>query len=171
MKVTKNKVAPPFKRAEFDIMFGEGISQSGEIIDLGVAYDIIKKSGSWFSYEGTKLGQGRDAAKATIADNPELAAEIGAKIATALRGDSSAGQPAPKSGRRCRSRSPASIWPPTSSTTICQTISPSRKTSDSTGGAGGNLFARLCRKIYGTASQVIAAGGLSVGVEPVCGDA
>ena len=96
VKVTKNKVAPPFKRAEFDIMFGEGISQSGEIIDLGVAYDIIKKSGSWFSYEGTKLGQGRDAAKATIADNPELAAEIGAKIATALRGDSSAGQPAPK---------------------------------------------------------------------------
>ena len=96
VKVVKNKVAPPFKRAEFDIMFGEGISQSGEIIDLGVAYDIIKKSGSWFSYEGTKLGQGRDAAKATIADNPELAAEIGAKIATALRGDSSAGQPAPK---------------------------------------------------------------------------
>ena len=69
VKATKNKVAPPFKRAEFDIMFGEGISQSGEIIDLGVAYDIIKKSGSWFSYEGTKLGQGRDAAKATIADN------------------------------------------------------------------------------------------------------
>ena len=87
VKVTKNKVAPPFKRAEFDIMFGHGISQDGEIIDLGVQYDIIKKSGSWFSYDGSKLGQGRDAAKATIADNPELAQEIAEKIFAAMKGD------------------------------------------------------------------------------------
>ena len=86
VKVTKNKVAPPFKRAEFDIMFGEGISQSGEIIDLGVQYDIIKKSGSWFSYEGTKLGQGREAARQMIIDNPELAAEISDRIMAALKG-------------------------------------------------------------------------------------
>jgi len=85
VKVTKNKVAPPFKRCEFDIMFGEGISRSGEIIDLGVALDIIKKSGSWFSYEGSKLAQGRDAAKAVMRDNPELAEEIEAKIMEALR--------------------------------------------------------------------------------------
>ncbi len=70
VKVVKNKVAPPFKRAEFDIMFGEGISRSGEIIDLGVEYDIIKKSGSWFSYNGSKIAQGRDAAKMVIQDNP-----------------------------------------------------------------------------------------------------
>lgn len=87
VKVTKNKVAPPFKRAEFDIMFGEGISRSGEIIDLGVQYDIIKKSGSWFSYEGTKLAQGRDASKQTILDNPELAEEIAQKIYAALKGE------------------------------------------------------------------------------------
>jgi len=72
IKVVKNKVAPPFKRAEFDIMFGEGISRSGEILDLGVDYGIIKKSGSWFSYNGAKLAQGRDAAKQMLADNPEL---------------------------------------------------------------------------------------------------
>ena len=76
VKVVKNKVAPPFRRAEFDIMFGEGISRAGEIIDLGVANNIIKKSGSWFSYNETKLGQGRDAAKQTIIDNPELAEEL-----------------------------------------------------------------------------------------------
>ena len=76
VKVVKNKVAPPFKRCEFDIMFGEGISKSGEIIDLGVDLDIIKKSGSWFSYNGTKIAQGRDAAKAVMLDNPELAEEI-----------------------------------------------------------------------------------------------
>ncbi len=84
VKVTKNKVAPPFKRCEFDIMFGEGISRSGEIIDLGVEYGIIQKSGSWFSYGGTKLAQGRDAAKQVIKDNPELAAELEAKIMEAL---------------------------------------------------------------------------------------
>ncbi len=95
VKVTKNKVAPPFKRAEFDIMFGEGISRSGEIIDLGVMYDIIKKSGSWFGYEGTKLGQGRDAAKQTIADNPELADEIAAKIMAALKGTTATVAPVP----------------------------------------------------------------------------
>ncbi len=84
VKVTKNKVAPPFKRCEFDIMFGEGISRSGEIIDLGVEHGIIQKSGSWFSYGGTKLAQGRDAAKQVIKDNPELADELEAKIMEAL---------------------------------------------------------------------------------------
>jgi len=76
VKVVKNKVAPPFRKAEFDIMFGEGISHSGEIIDLGAELGIIKKSGSWYSYNDTKLGQGRDAAKQCIADNPELAEEL-----------------------------------------------------------------------------------------------
>ena len=85
IKVVKNKVAPPFKRAEFDIMFGEGISRSGEILDLGVEHDIIKKSGSWFSYNDTKLAQGRDAAKKMINDNPELAEELEEKIMEALR--------------------------------------------------------------------------------------
>ena len=85
VKVIKNKVAPPFRRAEFDIMFGEGISRSGEIVDLGVEYGIISKSGSWFSYNGTKLAQGRDAAKRTIADNPELAEELSQKIIEAIR--------------------------------------------------------------------------------------
>ena len=85
VKVVKNKVAPPFKRAEFDIMFGEGISRAGEIIDLGVDTGIITKSGSWFSYNGTKIAQGRDSAKRTIQDNPELAAELEEKIMVALR--------------------------------------------------------------------------------------
>ena len=76
VKVVKNKVAPPFRKAEFDIMFGEGISRAGEIIDLGSELGIIKKSGSWFSYNDTKLAQGRDAAKQVILDNPELAAEL-----------------------------------------------------------------------------------------------
>lgn len=84
VKVVKNKVAPPFKRAEFDIMFGEGISRSGEIVDLGVELGIINKSGSWFSYNGSKLAQGRDAAKRVILDNPELADELEAKIMDAL---------------------------------------------------------------------------------------
>lgn len=94
VKVVKNKVAPPFKRAEFDIMFGEGISKAGEIIDLGVEYDIIKKSGSWFSYDGSKLAQGRDAAKQVISDNPELAEELEAKIMEALKADSGNGKTA-----------------------------------------------------------------------------
>ena len=80
VKVVKNKVAPPFRRAEFDIMFGEGISLSGEILDLGVSLNIIKKSGSWFSYNDTKLAQGRDAVKALLKDNPELCEEIETKI-------------------------------------------------------------------------------------------
>ena len=80
VKVVKNKVAPPFRFAEFDILFGEGISKMGEIIDIGVEKGIIKKAGSWFSYEDTKLGQGRDAVKQTLLDNPELAAELEAKI-------------------------------------------------------------------------------------------
>ena len=85
VKKKKNKVAPPFRKAEFDIMFGEGISRSGEIIDLGVDKGIIKKSGSWFSYNDTKLGQGRDAAKKCIQDNPELADELEALIMEALK--------------------------------------------------------------------------------------
>lgn len=85
VKVVKNKVAPPFRRAEFDIMFGEGISRSGEIIDLGTELGIIKKSGSWFSYNDTKLAQGRDAAKQVIQDNPELAEELEGLIAEALK--------------------------------------------------------------------------------------
>jgi recombination protein RecA len=85
VKVVKNKVAPPFRKAEFDIMFGEGISKSGEILDLGVEYGIIKKSGSWFSYGDTKLAQGRDASKQLIRDNPELAAELETKIVDAIK--------------------------------------------------------------------------------------
>lgn len=85
VKIVKNKVAPPFKKCEFDIMFGEGISKSYEIIDLGVEYNIIQKSGSWFSYDGNKLAQGRDAAKRMIDDNPELADELEAKIMDALK--------------------------------------------------------------------------------------
>ena len=80
VKVVKNKVAPPFRQAEFDIIFGEGISKMGEIIDMGVELGIIQKSGSWFSYETNKLGQGRDAVKELVRDNPELSAEIEAKI-------------------------------------------------------------------------------------------
>ena len=85
VKVVKNKVAPPFRKAEFDIMFGEGISRSGEIIDLGAELGIIKKSGSWYSYNDTKLGQGRDAAKQCVQDNPELADELEALIFDALK--------------------------------------------------------------------------------------
>jgi len=85
VKVVKNKVAPPFRKAEFDIMFGEGISRAGEIIDLGVAYGILKKSGSWFSYNDSKLGQGRDACKQLIQDNPELAEELEALIMQAMK--------------------------------------------------------------------------------------
>jgi len=81
----KNKVAPPFRKAEFDIMFGEGISRAGEIIDLGVTYGILKKSGSWFSYNDSKLGQGRDACKQIIQDNPELAEELEALIMQAMK--------------------------------------------------------------------------------------
>jgi recombination protein RecA len=85
VKVVKNKVAPPFKLAEFDIMYGEGISKIGEIIDIGVDYEIIKKSGSWFSYEDTKLGQGRDAVKLVLKDNPELMDELEEKIKNAIK--------------------------------------------------------------------------------------
>ncbi|MGM0635801.1 MAG: recombinase RecA [Bacteroidota bacterium] len=85
VKVVKNKVAPPFKQAEFDIMYGEGISKIGEIIDVGVDYDIVKKAGSWFSYEDTKLGQGRDAVKTLLKDNPELMEELETKITAAIK--------------------------------------------------------------------------------------
>lgn len=84
VKVVKNKVAPPFRLAEFDIMYGEGISKVGEIIDLGVDFGIVKKSGSWYSYGDTKLGQGRDAVKELLKDNPELTEELSVKVADAL---------------------------------------------------------------------------------------
>ncbi len=84
VKVVKNKVAPPFRKAEFDIMYGEGISKVGEIIDLGVEYGIVKKSGSWFSYGEVKLGQGRDAVKSLLKDNPDLVEELETKIFAAL---------------------------------------------------------------------------------------
>ncbi|RKE43297.1 recombinase RecA [Sphingobacterium detergens] len=87
VKIVKNKVAPPFRIAEFDIIFGEGISKVGEIIDLGVEYGIIKKAGSWFSYGETKLGQGRDAVKALLFDNPDLMDELEAKIRTEVTGE------------------------------------------------------------------------------------
>jgi recombination protein RecA len=84
VKVVKNKVAPPFRNAEFDIIFGEGISKVGEIIDMGVELGIVQKSGSWFSYDSNKLGQGRDAVKRLLHDNPELASEIEIKIRAKL---------------------------------------------------------------------------------------
>jgi len=90
VKVVKNKVAPPFKVVEFDIMYGEGISKVGEIIDLGVELEIVKKSGSWFSYEGNKLGQGRDGVKQILLDNPEMADEIEAKIRARFADDKEA---------------------------------------------------------------------------------
>ena len=86
VKVVKNKVAPPFRKAEFDIMYGEGISISGEIVDLGVEYNVIKKSGSWLSYGENNIGQGRETGKQLIMDNPELAEEIKQKIIAAMNG-------------------------------------------------------------------------------------
>ncbi|MBC5861934.1 recombinase RecA [Flavobacterium sp. F-328] len=85
VKIVKNKVAPPFKVAEFDIMYGEGVSKTGEILDLAVEFEIVKKSGSWFSYGETKLGQGRDAVKSLIKDNPELADELEEKIKAKIK--------------------------------------------------------------------------------------
>ncbi len=87
VKVVKNKVAPPFKQVEFDIMYGKGISKVGEIIDLGVELEIIKKAGSWFSYESNKLGQGRDAVKTLLEDNPELMEELETKIKAKIKGE------------------------------------------------------------------------------------
>ena len=87
VKIVKNKVAPPFRIAEFDVMFGEGISKNGEIVDLGVDYGIIKKAGSWYSYGDTKLGQGRDAVKQLLSDNPELAEELEIKIKAEVTGE------------------------------------------------------------------------------------
>jgi recombination protein RecA len=87
VKIVKNKVAPPFRIAEFDVMFGEGISKNGEIVDLGVDFGIIKKAGSWYSYGDTKLGQGRDAVKQLLSDNPELAEELEIKIKAEVTGD------------------------------------------------------------------------------------
>ncbi len=107
VKIVKNKVAPPFKRCEFDIMFGQGISRASEIIDLGVEYEIINKSGSWFSYNGSKLAQGRDSAKAVIDDNPELADEIEQKIMEALK--SSANTGSKKSGIKPKATAEKSV--------------------------------------------------------------
>ena len=84
VKVVKNKVAPPFRKAEFDIMFGKGVSKTGEIIDMAVEMNIVKKSGSWFSYEDNKLGQGRDAVRQLLEDNPELSAELEHRIKEAV---------------------------------------------------------------------------------------
>ena len=86
VKVVKNKVAPPFRRAEFEIMYGEGISRIGEVVDLGVSFKLLEKSGSWYSYNGTKLGQGKEATKGVLRDNPELCEEITAKIYEAMNG-------------------------------------------------------------------------------------
>ena len=104
VKVVKNKVAPPFRRAEFDIMFGEGISRSGEIIDLGVEYGVIQKSGSWFSYNGSKLAQGRDMAKRVLGDNPELAAELEEKIMAALKEDAAKSPKERKASKKSASK-------------------------------------------------------------------
>ncbi|WP_313581587.1 recombinase RecA [Chishuiella sp.] len=93
VKVVKNKVAPPFRQAEFDIMYGEGISKVGEVLDMGVEKGIVNKSGSWYSYNDSKLGQGRDAVKEVLKDNPELAEEIEAKIVAAIKGEPIDGKP------------------------------------------------------------------------------
>ncbi|MBP3781409.1 MAG: DNA recombination/repair protein RecA, partial [Selenomonas sp.] len=90
VKIVKNKIAPPFKTAEFDIMFGEGVSRLGTLIDIGVSLDIVEKSGSWFSYEGTRLGQGKEKAKQVLEEQPQLAEEIEAKVRAKLMNDSEA---------------------------------------------------------------------------------
>ncbi|MDE6694299.1 MAG: DNA recombination/repair protein RecA, partial [Bacteroidales bacterium] len=95
VKVVKNKVSPPFRQAEFDLLYGQGISKVGEIIDLGVDLNIVKKSGSWFSYNDTKLGQGRDAVKQLLADNPELSDELEQKVREALLAKENGGKVAP----------------------------------------------------------------------------
>lgn len=99
VKVVKNKVAPPFKKAEFDIMYGEGISMSGEIVDLGVDFNVIKKSGSWFSYGENKLGQGRETVKQLVMDNPELAEELKQKIVAAMNATKETAAKAEKGGK------------------------------------------------------------------------
>ena len=93
VKVVKNKVAPPFRQAEFDIMYGEGISKVGEVLDMGVEKGVVNKSGSWYSYNDSKLGQGRDAVKELLKDNPELCEEIEAKIVALIKGEPVAGKP------------------------------------------------------------------------------
>ncbi|MBD5371442.1 MAG: recombinase RecA [Bacteroides sp.] len=106
VKVVKNKVAPPFQRAEFDMMFGEGISRSGEILDLAVALGIIKKSGAWFSYNGSKLGQGRDAVKNIIQDNPELMAELDKAVRERIAEDKASGRPSPTTSTKDKKGDP-----------------------------------------------------------------
>jgi recombination protein RecA len=100
VKVVKNKVAPPFKVVEFDIMYGRGISKAGEIVDLGVELEVIQKSGSWFSYSGNKLGQGRDSVKQLIEDNPELMEELETKIKDKIAGIAAAKTPEGKAAEK-----------------------------------------------------------------------
>jgi recombination protein RecA len=90
VKVVKNKLAPPFRQVEFDIMYGEGVSKVGEVLDLAVELEIVKKSGSWFSYDGNRLGQGRDGVKDMLKDNPELMEQLEAKIIEKVKGDEEA---------------------------------------------------------------------------------
>lgn len=112
VKIVKNKVAPPFRRCEFDIMFGEGISKAYEILDLGVEYGIVKKSGSWFSYEDSKLAQGRDSAKRVIEDNPELAEELEAKIMAAMKAADEAAHASKSKKPTFSFTAPAAATPP-----------------------------------------------------------
>ena len=113
-KVVKNKIAPPFREAEFDIMYGEGISREGELLDLAVKAEVVQKAGAWFSYDGNKLAQGRDAAKRIIADNPELADELEAKIADAMsaadaRPDAAARRAAKQAAEAAAEVNPAAV--------------------------------------------------------------
>lgn len=115
-KIVKNKVAPPFKEAEFDIMYGKGISKVGEVLDLAVKYDIIHKSGAWFSYNDNRLGQGRDNVKSYLSDNPELLAEVEAKVRERLNAENNAAKTAAKP--------PTDPHPPQSRQPSCSPRSP-----------------------------------------------
>ena len=115
VKVVKNKVAPPFREAEFDIMYGQGISREGEILDAAVKLDIIEKSGSWFSYNGTKIGQGRDNAKEFLRQNPELGEEIAAQVmanADKLLNSKIGRKPAPAAAKSAPAEAPAPMEAP-----------------------------------------------------------
>lgn len=112
-KIVKNKVAPPFKEAEFDIMYGKGISKVGEVLDLAVKYDIIHKSGAWFSYNDNRLGQGRDNVKSYLSDNPELLAEVEAKVRERLNAENNAAKTAAKpADRPAPAAEPAAVVQP-----------------------------------------------------------
>ena len=107
VKVVKNKLAPPFRIAEFDIMYGEGVSKTGEIVDLGVDHDVIKKSGAWYSYESAKIAQGREAAKQFLRDNPEVALEIEQKVKAKITGVEPEPEPAAKENGKAKSKAKA----------------------------------------------------------------